>query len=177
MKNAIILTLLSSVVAVGSARLSGEQQPVVAALSISVRSAEAYNIKGNIRLEIQIENVGSESLVVWRHPGWGVGRMNVRVLDSSGKEVFTTFLADEIPPPPRENDFIVLEGGEFFGNHLSEVATHFVNTPGTYDIFVEYTNPLPEEYLRKSSQLPHLPIWSRERGTIVSNRIRIDVTK
>jgi hypothetical protein len=178
MKNAIILTLLSSVATVGSPRLSGAQQPAAPALSVSVRSTESsYYIKGNIRLEIQIENVGSESLLVWRHPGWGVGRINVRVFDSSGKEVFTTFLADEIPPPPRENDFIVLEGGEFFGTHLSEVATHFVNTPGAYDIFVEYTSPLPEEYLRKSIQLPHLPLWSRERGTIVSNRVRIDITR
>jgi hypothetical protein len=178
MKNAIILTLLSSVVAVGSPRLSGGQQPVAPALSVSVRSAESsYNIKGKIRLEIQIENVGGGSVLVWRHPGWGVGRMNVRVFDSSGKEVFTAFLADETPPPPREDDFIALERGEFFGTHLSEVATHFVNTPGTYDIFVEYTSPLPEEYLRKSIQLPRLPIWSRERGVIVSNRVRIEITK
>lgn len=180
MRNAVISTLLLLVVAVSSPRSSAteQEQSVKPTLSASIRSAKSsYSIKENIRLEIQLGNVGGGSLLVWRHSGWGVGRMNVRVFDSNDKEVFTTFLADEVPPPPRENDFIVLEGGEFFGTRLNEDATHFVNTPGTYDIFVEYTSPLTEQYLRKSLRLPPLPLWPRERGTIVSNKVRIEVTK
>ncbi|MBZ5663164.1 MAG: hypothetical protein LAO30_01035 [Acidobacteriia bacterium] len=180
----MLKTIISCALVLGAAvspalkLAEGQEQPVKPTLSVSVRSAKlSYGIKEKFQLQIQVENLGGESLLVWRHVGWGVGRMDVRVFDSNGKEVFTTFLADEVPPMPREDDFIVLEGGEFFGNRVSEDATHFVNTPGTYDIFVEYTSSLPEQYLRKNLRLPNLPLWSRERGTIASNKIRIEVTK
>ena len=147
-------------------------------LSISIRSSAAsYSIKGKLRLEIQLENSGDEPLLVWRSWGWGVGRTNVRVLDGDGKEVFTSFLADEIPPPPHSADFLELKPKEFFGVQLSEDATHFVNTPGKYEIMVEYTAPLTEEYIRKSVRLPDFPLWGRERGTIVSNKIGVEVLK
>ena len=146
-------------------------------LSVSLRSVKSsYSIKENISLEIQLENVGTESLLVCRKWGWGVGRMDVRVFDSKGKEVFTTNLADEIPPPLREKDFIELREGDFFGIRLSEDATHFVNTPGTYDFFVDYTSIVTEEWVRKL-KLPPLPLWSRERGRIVSNKVKIEVTQ
>jgi hypothetical protein len=147
-------------------------------LSVAVRSAKtSYSIKENINLEIQLENVGTESLLLHRNLGWGVGRTDVRVLDNDGKEVNTTFLADEIPPPPRDKDFIELRPNDFFGVRLTESAKHFVNTPGTYDFFVEYTSIVAEEWVRKNVKLPPHPVWSRERGTIVSNKLRIDVTE
>jgi hypothetical protein len=99
------------------------------------------------------------------------------VFDSNGKEVFTNFLADQVPPPPRDTDFVQLGYGEFFGKRLSEHATDLVNTPGTYDILVEYTSAVSEDWARKYVQLPKLPLWSREKGTIVSNRVRIEITK
>lgn len=147
-------------------------------LSVAVRTAKtSYSIKENINLEIQLENVGTESLLLYRNLGWGFGRTDVRVLDSDGKEVNTTFLADEIPPPPRDTDFIELRPNEFFGIRLTESATHSVNTPGSYDFFVEYTSFVSEEWVRKNVKLPPHPVWSRERGTIVSNKLRIVVTE
>ncbi len=165
--------------AIAPSRFSAQkEEPVRPELSAAIRSPEpAVGTKQNIRLEIRLENGGNESLLLWRSWGWGVGRTYVRVFDSAGKEVFTTFLADQIPPPPDKGDFIELKPHEFFGIQLDEAATHFVNVPGVYDILVEYTCPLSEEFIRKSVQLPRLPLWGRERGTIVSNKIRVEVTK
>jgi hypothetical protein len=145
-------------------------------LSIAVRTAKtSYSIQENINLEIQLENVGTESVLLYRNLGWGVGRTDVRVHDKDGKDVNTTFLADEIPPPPGDKDFIELRPNEFFGIRLTESATHFVNVPGTYDFSVEYTSFVSDEWVRKYVKLPPHPVWSRERGTIVSNKLRIDI--
>jgi hypothetical protein len=179
MMKALILTVLFVVTVNASVSLAQERKELAKpTLSVSVRSAESsYSIKENILLEIQLENVGDESVLVCRYWGWGVGRMDVRVFDTKGKEVFTDFFADVVPAMPRDKDFIELRPNEFFGIRLSESATHLVNTPGAYDIFVEYTSTVSEEWVRKYVRLPHLPLWSRERGTIVSNKVRIEVTK
>jgi len=99
------------------------------------------------------------------------------VFDSIGKEVFTTFLADEVPLPPRESDFLELGRDEFFGVRVEEPLAHFVNTPGTYELVVDYTSPDSEQWTRENVKLPDGPLWARERGTIESSRIRITVEK
>jgi hypothetical protein len=171
-----VLFVLSAIAAVLSAQENKELAKP--ALSVSVRSAEpSYSIKKNICLEIQLENVGKEPLLLFRSWGWGVARTNIRVFGVDGKEVVTTFLADQIPPPPTEADFIQLQPNEFFGIRLDESATHFVNAPGSYTVLVEYKSTVSEEWAVKYLRLPQIPLWSMERGTIVSNKVRIDVTK
>jgi hypothetical protein len=179
MRNAVISAAFLSAVAVSSLSpsVSAQERITKPTLSVSLRSVKpSYSIKQNISLEILLENVGTESLLLCRKWGWGVGRTNVRVIASNGKEVFTNFLADELPPPPRDANFIELGEGEFFGTRLNENAKHLVNTPGTYDFFVEYTSFVSEEWVHQYLNLPPLPLWSRERGTIVSNKIRIEIT-
>lgn len=146
-------------------------------LSVSVRSIEkAYSIKGNIHLEIQLENVGSESVLVPRNWDWGVGRTDVQVYDVNGKQVFTNFIAEEFRMP-REEDFIELKPSEFFGIHLTDRATHFVNSAGGYHFLVEYNSDVSEKWAQKYLRLPRLPLWSSERGAIVSNKVRVEVTE
>jgi hypothetical protein len=44
-------------------------------MSVAVRTAKtSYSIKENINREIQLENVGTESMLLYRNLGWGVGR-------------------------------------------------------------------------------------------------------
>jgi hypothetical protein len=147
-------------------------------LSVVIRSAKSsYNIRENIDFEIRLENVGQESLLVCRWLGWAPGRTELRVLDSHGKDVYTNFLADEVPPPLRDKDFIELKPDKFFRVRLGESATDFVNTPGSYVVFVKYRSPASEEWARRYLHLPHLPLWSSEQGTVISNRIRVEITK
>jgi hypothetical protein len=137
-----VLFVLSAIAAVLSAQENKELAKP--ALSVSVRSAEpSYSIKKNICLEIQLENVGKEPLLLFRSWGWGVARTNIRVFGVDGKEVVTTFLADQIPPPT-EADFIQLQPNEFFGIRLDESATHFVNAPGSYTVLVEYKSTVSD---------------------------------
>ena len=69
-------------------------------LEVTLRSrSSSCKINDNLELEIIRENVGSHDLVVPRSLAWGGGRTNIWVYDDKGKEVVTTFLADELPPP------------------------------------------------------------------------------
>jgi hypothetical protein len=147
-------------------------------LKVTLRSdASSCSIKGNLRLEILRENVSSQSLIVPRWWGWGGGRTNVWVFDANGKEVTTSFIADELPPPPQPWDFVVPDGGQFVGTRVDEPVTHFVIKPGVYELVVEYTSYLSEQYAREAMKMPHAPFWSRERGPVLSNRIKVTITE
>lgn len=147
-------------------------------LRVTLRSdASTCRIKGNLQLEILRENISSQSLIVPRWWGWGNGRTNIWVYDSNGKEVTTSFLADELPPPPQPWDFVVLDSGQFVGMRLDEPVTHFVNKAGVYELAVEYTSYLSAEYAREEMKMPDAPFWSRERGPVLSNRVKVTITE
>jgi hypothetical protein len=147
-------------------------------LKVTLRSgASSFSIKGTLQLEILRENVSGQTLIVPRWWGWGGGRTNVWVYDSNGKEVTTSSLADELPPPPQPWDFVVLDSGQFVGTRVEDPATHFVNRPGVYELVVEYTSYLSEQYARGAMKMPDDPFWSRERGPVLSNRVKVTITK
>ena len=154
------------------------QQPPDKMLKVSLRMGNTTcSFRGNLQLEILRENTGSHELIVPRWWGWGWGRTNIRVFDSSGKEVVTTFLADELPPPPQPWDFVVLDGGQFIGTRVDEPVKHFVNKPGEYEFVVEYASYLSEQYAREVMKMPDEPFWSRERGPLLSNRVKVTITE
>jgi hypothetical protein len=138
---------------------------------------DTYSMHSDIRLVIARENQGKENLIVPRQWGWGVMRTDIHVFDARGREVRTDFLADELPPPPKPYDFIVLGPGEFVGTHMGGAAKEFVNGPGDYEFVVEYTSYLSDQYARDVMKMPALPFWSRERGTVTSNRVKLRVTE
>ena len=169
-----ILTLIAGVISIGSGlkAISGDTK-----LSVRLRpDGAAYSLRGNIRLEIIRENTGASPLLVCRQWGWGVGRTEVHVLDSTGNEVHTDFMADELPPPPQPYDFVLLDPGDFVGTRLDEPAKDFVTKSGDYEVFVTYTSYLSESYAREAMKMPDKPFWSRERGAVESNRIKLHVT-
>jgi hypothetical protein len=112
-----------------------------------------------------------------REWGWGATRTDIRVFDAQGHGVKTDFIADELPPPPKPYDFIVLEPGDFVGTHTGGPAREFVSEPGDYEFVVEYSSYLSEDFARKLMNMPSLPFWSRERGSVTSNRIKLRITK
>ena len=147
-------------------------------LAVSLRSMKSsYSIGEKIHLEVQLSNAGQYPLLIRRQLGWGVGRTDILVFDASHKRVFTTFLADELPPPPTQADFLELAPGQFFGDSVTDSATLFVNVPGTYEFAVDYTSTVSQEWAHKYIKLPNVPLWSRERGTVTSLPIKIVITK
>jgi len=167
-----LLALTSASSATREHRSSNKQ------LLVSIRTGKSlYRINEKLSIQIQLENVGKGPLLLWRSWAWGVGRTDVRVIDNWGKDVMTSFLADQLPPPPSAENFIELQPREFFGIRLTEEVRHFVNAPGVYDILVDYTAPLSAQDIRKDVRLPDLPLWGRECGTISSNKVRIQISR
>jgi hypothetical protein len=104
------LVLLVITVSVPAQRTTDEQ------LGIRLRSdKDSYSLRGEIHLEIIRENTGADRLLVCRQWGWGIARTEVLVFDSTGKEVHTDFLADELPPPPQPYDFVLLSSAISLG--------------------------------------------------------------
>ena len=174
MKQAILaLTTLMMSVALAAADKAADTK-----LSVRLRSDKtSYSLSGDIHLEIIRENSGANQLLVCRQWGWGIARTEVQVFDASGKEVRTDFMADELPPPPQPYDFVLLSPGDFVGTRLEEPAKHFVNKPGDYELVVKYTSYLSEDYAREVMKMPNKAFWSRERGAVLSNRIKLHVTQ
>jgi hypothetical protein len=168
--------LLLSVVTI---RPASAQETASKMLEVTLRSrSSSCKINDNLELEIIRENVGSHDLVVPRSLAWGGGRTNIWVYDDKGKEVVTTFLADELPPPPQPWDFVVLDRGDFVGTRVKEPVTHFVNKPGEYELVVDYRSYLSEHYAPEvMTKMPYAVFWSSERGPLRSNRIKLTVTK
>jgi hypothetical protein len=149
-----------------------------ATLGVRLHSDQpSYSLRDDIRLEIIRENIGSDGLLVCREWGWGIARTEVHVSDAAGNEVHTDFMADELPPPPQPYDFVRLSPGDFLGTRLHEPAKHFVNKPGEYEFVVKYTSYLSESYAREVMKMPNEPFWSRERWSVLSNRIKLRVTE
>ena len=156
--------------------LLGQKEPK---LGVNLASQQVtYSLRSDIQLTVVRENVGQGELLVPRQWGWGVMRTNIRVFDAMGHEVRTDFLADELPPPPRPYDFVLLGPGEFLGTHIGGPAKQFVNKPGEYEFVVDYNSYLSEDYAREAMKMPsEVPFWSRERGTTTSSRIKLRVTE
>jgi hypothetical protein len=174
MKRTILAFLVLVVITVSvSAQRTTDPQ-----LSIRLRSdKDSYSLRGEIHLEIIRENTGADRLLVCRQWGWGIARTEVHVFDATGKEVHTDFMADELPPPPQPYDFVLLSSGDFIGTRLEEPAKQFVTKPGEYEFVVKYTSHLSESYAREVMKMPNDPFWSRERGAVLSNRIKLHVNE
>jgi hypothetical protein len=169
-----ILTLIALLICVSSG-LHGSSADTK--LSVRLRpDGASFSLHGNTRLEIIRENTGTSPLLVCRQWGWGIGRTEVHVLDATGNEVHMDFTADELPPPPQPYDFVLLSPGDFLGTRLDEPVKDFVIKPGDYEVFVRYTSYLSESYAREAMKMPDKPFWSRDRGAVDSNRIRLHVT-
>lgn len=169
----ICVALLLVILPISASHISDQPK-----LAVSIRSMQAsYRINGEVRLEVQLSNVGNSAVLIRRQLSWGFGRTEIRVFDARHKQVFTDFLADELPSQPKEADFLELRPGEFFRTFVTDSARHFVNGPGTYKFAVKYTSIVTEEWAREHLKLPDLPLWSRERGTVSSAEIPIVITK
>jgi hypothetical protein len=169
------LLSLAAFVCVATVPFFGQNEPKLAIILKSEK--KSYSLHSNIRLTFVRQNQGTRNLLVPRQWGWGLMRTDIHVFDAKGREIKTDFLLDELPPPPQPYDFVLLEPGEFLGLYKEAPATQFVSSPGDYEFLVEYTSYLSDEFAREAMKMPGFPFWSRERGTMSSNRIKLHITE
>jgi hypothetical protein len=144
------------------ARASGDAQ--TPQLQLRVRTdRRTYSIKGKMQMEVQLTNVGMETVYLWRWDlCWGQGpTLNLWVEDSDGHEVHTDVLWDCVPPPPKPeglSDFIRIDPSNFYGLRDEINLREIVNKPGKYKLSIEFTGFLSPEDLANMG-FPKLPYW------------------
>ncbi len=133
----------------------------------------SYKLGDNITVQVLLTNKSKSPLYIYATLDWGESAsLSLWLKDAvSGKDVPEEFIADALPPPPGSKDaFVKLLPDHVYGVVLrSKLAQLNVQKSGTYELVAEYHSPIP------ASMNFGLPIWSREKGAVPSNRVTITV--
>jgi len=134
---------------------------------------DSYKLGDEISFQVLLINTSKSPLYIYAPLDWGESAsLSLWLKDAvSGKDVPEQFIADALPPPPGSKDaFVRLPPDHVYGVVLrSRLAQLNVQKSGTYELVAEYHSPIP------SSMNFGLPIWSREKGAVPSNRVTIRV--
>lgn len=153
-------------------------------LSLSIRANRSeYRISDMLRMETQFTNTGEDTLYLFEDVCWNLGNLlTIHVFDVRGKEVsgHSDLLRDCLPPPPLHDDisrFFKLEPGTFYGVVEKFAIRELVPGPGEYSMVVHYLSGISADWISKfgSDRMATLPIWTRDRPELCSNRLRIVV--
>src|SRR5580704_3465696 len=134
---------------------------------------DSYKLGSEITLQVLLTNKSESPMYIYGTLDWGQSAsLSLWLKDAvSGKDVPEEFIADALPPPPGSKDeFVKLLPEPVYGVVLrSRLAQLNVQKSGTYELVSEYHSQIP------SRMNFGLPIWSRENGTVPSNRVTIAV--
>ncbi|HSQ18873.1 MAG TPA: hypothetical protein VLR92_00730 [Blastocatellia bacterium] len=133
-----------------------------------------YALNSETVIEVRLTNPSRRPVFVYSNMGWGESAsLSIWFKDAAtGKDIAEdTALHDSITPPPTSSDdFVKLLPGHIYGRSIrSSIAQLNIARKGTYEVVAEYHSPVSRGYAFG------LPIWSREDGTLVSNRATLKV--
>ena len=125
-------------------------------------------------LEAKLVNVGSEGVSLFGQLLWGyAGGLTIHVADQSGRPVEAEQRDDDMVVPSvlgNPESYVVLLPNHFLGVDRKDSPKNLFRKPGVYSLFVQYQSPVPERYAKTAN------FWGREKGSIRSAPIRIEVT-
>ena len=134
-----------------------------------------YKSNEQFRLQVMLRNASENDLYIWGTLGWGYSSSLMFYLrDSAGKNVEPTLIPDSPPQAPQEDKsyYVKLLPENFLGtSYFAPLRLMNLSRPGKYSIFVEYRGLFPRE------EVPVAPFWGKERGTIRSNVVSIEVIR
>lgn len=134
---------------------------------------DSYKLGDEITVRVLLTNKSRSPLYIYAPLEWGESAsVSIWLKDAlSGKDVPEYFIPDALTPPPgSKDDFVKLLPDHVFGVVFTSTLKDFnVRQKGTYEITAEYHSPIP------ASMNFGLPIWSREKGAVFSNRVTITV--
>lgn len=159
----------------GSAKV-GDMAHEGSPLEVTLKTDRAfYKLGDEITVQVLLTNKSKFPLYIYASLDWGESAsLSLWLKDAvSGKDVPQEFIADALPPPPGSKDaFVKLLPDHVYGVVLrSKLAELNVQKSGTYELVTKYHSPIP------ATMNFGLPIWSREKGAITSNRVTITVGK
>jgi hypothetical protein len=124
-----------------------------------------------IKLQVLLTNSTNEIMYVFGTLDFGLSAgLTLHLRDAFGKEVKPEASADALTPPLSPDDVVKLLPDHFHGaNFVSTLKFLNLSRPGKYSIFVDYHSPISASDVKVS------PFWGKERGTITSNVVHVEV--
>jgi hypothetical protein len=136
---------------------------------------DSYKLKDEVTVQVLLTNKSNSPLYIYAPLEWGESAsISIWLKDAlSGKDVPENFIPDALTPPPgSKEDFVKLLPDHVLGVVFTSTLKDFnLRKKGTYEITAEYHSPIP------ASMNFGLPIWSREKGAVPSNRVTITVSE
>jgi len=134
---------------------------------------DSYKLADEITVQVLLTNKSKSPLYIYAPLEWGESAsISIWLKDAlTGKDIPEYFIPDALTPPPgSKEDFVKLLPDHLFGVVFTSTMKDFnIGQIGTYEIKAEYHSPIP------ASTNFGLPIWSREKGAVPSNRVMIKV--
>jgi hypothetical protein len=134
---------------------------------------DSYKLGDEISVQVLLTNRSKSPIYIYAPLDWGESAsLSLWLKDTvSGKDVPEEFIADALPSPPDSRDaFVKLLPNHLYGVVITtRLAELNVQKSGAYELVAEYHSPIP------ASTNFGLPIWSREKGAVPSNRVTITV--
>jgi len=108
--------------------------------------------------------------------GWGYSAsLTFTLRDASGREIHPQIFPDDLTPPISADDataFVKLRPKHYLGTDLvAKLDLLNLNKPGKYSVFAEYHSPI------LSTEVKLNPFWGKDKGTIKSNVVWIEVVR
>lgn len=177
---AIVLVCLSVGTTLGQSTASsakvGSMEPDGFPLKVTLKTdRDSYKLKDEVTVQVLLTNKSNSPLYIYAPLEWGESAsISIWLKDAlSGKDVPENFIPDALTPPPgSKEDFVKLLPDHVLGVVFTSTLKDFnLRKKGTYEITAEYHSPIP------ASMNFGLPIWSREKGAVPSNRVTITVSE
>ena len=134
---------------------------------------DSYKLGDDISVQVLLTNESKSPLYIYAPLEWGESAsISIWLKDAvSGKDVPEYFIPDALTPPPgSKEDFVKLLPEHVFGVVFTSTLKDFnLRQKGKYEVTAQYHSPIP------ASMNFGLPIWSREKGAVASNRVTIKV--
>ena len=134
---------------------------------------DSYKLTDEMTVRVLLTNKSKSPIYIYVPLEWGESAsISIWFKDvPSRKDVPEYFIPDSLTPPPSsKEDFVKLLPDHVFGVVFTSTLKDFnLRQKGSYEVTADYHSPIP------ASMNFGLPIWSREKGSVSSNRVTIRV--
>jgi hypothetical protein len=144
------------------------------ALEVTLKTDKnSYKLGDEISIEVVLTNKSKSPVYIYALLDWGESAsLSIWLKDvASGKGLSQRLWGSPpSPPPASREEFVRLDPGYVYGEVFREkLADLGVEKKGEYELVAAYHSPIP------ASMGFGLPIWSSEKGAVLSNRVTITV--
>lgn len=142
-----------------------------------VADKRTYKHDEYLRLHTMLINTDYvNDIFVYGTLGWGYSAsLSFTLRDASGREIHPQIVPDDLTPPISSDDtaaFVKLRPKHYLGtDFVAKLDLLNLSKPGKYSVFATYHSPI------LSTEVKVNPFWGKDKGTIRSNVVWIEVVR